>query len=92
MTNAGVFSIWLFLFSHFNFVSISCRKSQHTQNQEFPQPPQEELPEEPVLMDTESAEWTSFSADSTEPRYCLCNEISYGDMVACDNPDVSNFN
>lgn len=79
------------LLTLWNSVCSPCRKSQHTQNQEFTQAPQEELPEEPVLMDTESAEWTSFSADSTEPRYCLCNEISYGDMVACDNPDVSDF-
>lgn len=21
-----------------------------------------------------------------EPKYCLCNGVSYGDMVACDNP------
>lgn len=63
------------------------RKSQHTQNQEYAQTPQEEMPEEPVLMDTESGEWYN-AADSNEPRYCLCNEISYGDMVACDNESV----
>lgn len=27
--------------------------------------------------------------DPNEPTYCLCNQVSYGDMVACDNPDVS---
>ena len=26
--------------------------------------------------------------DPNEPRYCICNQVSYGDMVACDNPDV----
>lgn len=31
-------------------------------------------------------EWTY---DPNEPRYCLCNQVSYGDMVACDNEDVS---
>ncbi|CAI0383234.1 unnamed protein product [Linum tenue] len=25
--------------------------------------------------------------DPNEPTYCYCNEVSYGDMVACDNPD-----
>lgn len=30
-------------------------------------------------------EWTY---DPNEPRYCLCNQVSYGDMVACDNVDV----
>lgn len=33
-------------------------------------------------------EWTY---DPNEPRYCLCNQVSYGDMVACDNEDVSIF-
>ena len=31
-------------------------------------------------------EW---GVDPNEPRYCICNQISYGDMVACDNDDVS---
>ncbi|GJJ12033.1 hypothetical protein Clacol_006273 [Clathrus columnatus] len=26
------------------------------------------------------------SVDLTEERYCYCNQISYGEMVACDNP------
>ena len=26
--------------------------------------------------------------DPNEPRYCICNHVSYGDMVACDNEDV----
>eukprot|EP00127_Corallochytrium_limacisporum_P004297 Clim_evm242s157 gene=Clim_evmTU242s157 len=25
--------------------------------------------------------------DPNEPKYCLCNQVSYGDMVGCDNPD-----
>ncbi|KAK9931341.1 hypothetical protein M0R45_018617 [Rubus argutus] len=25
--------------------------------------------------------------DPNEPTYCLCNQVSYGDMVACDNPN-----
>jgi len=25
--------------------------------------------------------------DPSEPRYCICNQVSYGDMVACDNED-----
>ncbi|KAI5642171.1 inhibitor of growth protein 3 [Phthorimaea operculella] len=33
--------------------------------------------EEPV-----EEEWTY---DPNEPRYCVCNQVSYGDMVACDN-------
>ena len=29
--------------------------------------------------------------DPSEPRYCICNQVSYGDMVACDNEDVRKF-
>ncbi|XP_033107280.1 inhibitor of growth protein 1-like [Anneissia japonica] len=25
--------------------------------------------------------------DPDEPRYCLCNQVSYGEMVGCDNKD-----
>ncbi|CAM0870701.1 unnamed protein product [Alopecurus aequalis] len=27
--------------------------------------------------------------DPNEPTYCFCNQVSYGEMVACDNPEVS---
>jgi len=27
--------------------------------------------------------------DPNEPTYCLCNQVSYGEMIGCDNPDVS---
>ena len=23
----------------------------------------------------------------SEPLYCLCNQVAYGDMIACDNED-----
>ncbi|XKL67839.1 hypothetical protein PGB90_003330 [Kerria lacca] len=26
--------------------------------------------------------------DPNEPTYCLCNQVSYGEMIGCDNPDV----
>ncbi|XP_077547333.1 inhibitor of growth family, member 3 [Haemaphysalis longicornis] len=28
-----------------------------------------------------------WGCDPNEPRYCICNQVSYGDMVACDNDD-----
>ncbi|KRT78862.1 PHD finger motif containing protein [Oryctes borbonicus] len=48
-------------------------------------------PESPAV-DTSSAQGTEvtdgeWSYDPNEPRYCLCNQVSYGDMVACDNED-----
>lgn len=27
------------------------------------------------------------AADASQPRYCVCQNISYGEMVACDNPE-----
>lgn len=35
-----------------------------------------------VVEQTADGEW---SYDPNEPRYCTCNQVSYGDMVACDN-------
>jgi inhibitor of growth protein 3 len=72
-----------------NFYIFISRKSHHTtQNQDLlmPQPP-EEL-EQPLDTPMEGMEWI---ADPNEPRYCLCNQVSYGDMVACDNETVSSF-
>lgn len=39
-----------------------------------------------VVESTAEGEWTY---DPNEPRYCICNQVSYGDMVACDNDVVS---
>ncbi|KAJ0784342.1 putative chromatin regulator PHD family [Helianthus annuus] len=27
--------------------------------------------------------------DPNEPTYCVCHQVSYGDMIACDNENVS---
>ncbi|XP_033647402.1 inhibitor of growth protein 3-like isoform X2 [Asterias rubens] len=37
-----------------------------------------------ILEDTNppAPDW---SYDPNEPRYCLCNQVSYGEMVGCDN-------
>ena len=49
-------------------------------------------PMEGVMEETlETEEWVGegeWAPDPNEPRYCLCNQVSYGDMVACDNPEV----
>ncbi|CAG2112663.1 unnamed protein product, partial [Medioppia subpectinata] len=39
---------------------------------------------EAVSDNNGAPEWT---LDPNEPRYCICNQVSYGDMVACDNED-----
>lgn len=37
-----------------------------------------------VDPNAENPDWTY---DPNEPRYCICNQVSYGYMVACDNQD-----
>jgi len=27
--------------------------------------------------------------DPNEPTFCLCKQVSFGEMIGCDNPDVS---
>lgn len=39
-----------------------------------------------MVEQTAEGEWTY---DPNEPRYCICNQVSYGEMVACDNSEVS---
>ena len=39
--------------------------------------------EPPVSMDLD------LPVDPNEPTYCLCNRVSFGEMVACDNDSVS---
>lgn len=41
-----------------------------------------------VVEQTPDGEWTY---DPNEPRYCICNQVSYGDMVACDNEQVGHL-
>ncbi|RMZ73795.1 PHD finger domain (Ing1) [Pyrenophora seminiperda CCB06] len=53
----------------------SSAASSIAQEQEYQEPEAEAEPE------AESDE------DGDEPRYCYCNEVSYGNMIACDNDD-----
>lgn len=38
-----------------------------------------------VVEQTAEGEW---AYDPNEPKYCICNQVSYGEMVACDNAEV----
>ncbi|KAK8739347.1 hypothetical protein OTU49_003589 [Cherax quadricarinatus] len=48
-----------------------------------PAPSEDLLQEALIDPNSENPDWTY---DPNEPRYCICNQVSYGDMVACDNP------
>lgn len=39
-----------------------------------------------VDNDNDNANDDDEEDDADEPRYCYCNQVSYGEMVACDNP------
>ncbi|XP_046339494.1 inhibitor of growth protein 3-like isoform X2 [Haliotis cracherodii] len=49
-------------------------------------PPPAVVPE-PVEDYNSDLQVDDWSSDPNEPRYCLCNQVSYGDMVGCDNDD-----
>lgn len=61
-------------------------QSQLAQQLQQPTPPvpQHDIPE----VAAEETSTTGWTADPNEPRYCVCNDVSYGDMVGCDNDDV----
>lgn len=40
-----------------------------------------------VLPEADPANQVDWTYDPNEPRYCICNQVSYGEMVGCDNPD-----
>ena len=41
------------------------------------------------LSMTHAADVLDMPVDPNEPTYCLCRQVSYGEMIGCDNPDVS---
>lgn len=59
-------------------------KLQHMLIQPEPSPSPEDYSEAAMLDEGQNVDWTY---DPNEPRYCICNQVSYGDMVACDNGD-----
>ncbi len=34
-----------------------------------------------------SGEVLDMPVDPNEPTYCICHQVSYGQMIACDNPE-----
>ncbi|KPP76353.1 hypothetical protein Z043_104307, partial [Scleropages formosus] len=40
-----------------------------------------------VLPEAEASGQVDWTYDPNEPRYCICNQVSYGEMVGCDNQD-----
>ncbi|XP_068442605.1 inhibitor of growth protein 3 [Clinocottus analis] len=40
-----------------------------------------------ALPEAEASSQVDWTYDPNEPRYCICNQVSYGEMVGCDNTD-----
>ncbi|XP_019523764.1 PREDICTED: inhibitor of growth protein 3 isoform X2 [Hipposideros armiger] len=40
-----------------------------------------------VAPESDSNSQVDWTYDPNEPRYCICNQVSYGEMVGCDNQD-----
>ncbi|KAJ7426181.1 Inhibitor of growth protein 3 [Willisornis vidua] len=41
-----------------------------------------------VIPESDSNSQVDWTYDPNEPRYCICNQVSYGEMVGCDNQDL----
>ncbi|KAJ3612131.1 hypothetical protein NHX12_020408 [Muraenolepis orangiensis] len=46
-----------------------------------------ELSQVSSLPEADPNSQVDWTYDPNEPRYCICNQVSYGEMVGCDNTD-----
>ena len=76
------------LVSHINFRQSSRAASAQATPEPTP-PPEDVTPPEVQPAEGTTNSSATWSYDPNEPRYCICNEVSYGDMIGCDNEDVS---
>ncbi|XP_064610405.1 inhibitor of growth protein 4-like [Liolophura sinensis] len=44
------------------------------------------IPQLPLSI-THPSDVLDMPVDPNEPTYCLCHQVSYGEMIGCDNPD-----
>ncbi|KAL8571952.1 hypothetical protein ACOMHN_026164 [Nucella lapillus] len=51
------------------------------------QPEEVELPTFPLSIVAHPSDVLDMPVDPNEPTYCLCQQVSYGEMIGCDNPD-----
>lgn len=48
---------------------------------------EEPVPEAPIVQGMVHNEVLDMPVDPNEPTYCLCKQVSYGEMVGCDNTE-----
>lgn len=64
------------------------KKSGSTVQQAPPPPPPPRVAEEDATSSAQGDDEDG-DIDADEPRYCYCNGVSYGEMVACDSDDCA---
>uniref|UniRef100_U5EZW2 Inhibitor of growth protein n=1 Tax=Corethrella appendiculata TaxID=1370023 RepID=U5EZW2_9DIPT len=47
----------------------------------------EDIPQETGHVTPHPSDVLDMPVDPNEPTYCLCHQVSYGEMIGCDNPD-----
>merc|ERR1712002_1249234 len=45
------------------------------------------IPAIPLAAMSHSSDVLDMPVDPNEPTYCVCHQVSYGEMIGCDNPD-----
>ncbi|XP_062848938.1 inhibitor of growth protein 5b isoform X2 [Trichomycterus rosablanca] len=53
-----------------------------------PDSPKQKIPKHSdVLLDVHTSDVLDMPVDPNEPTYCVCSQVSYGEMIGCDNAD-----
>lgn len=48
-----------------------------------------QVPRTETLLRSPSLDNSTYPVDPNEPTYCICEQVSYGEMIACDNDDCA---
>ena len=76
----------LFSFSYCHNIHFYRNCIGKDQQQSGQQNQSHSTPSVPAAVPT--PDFTTEPIDPDEPTYCLCNQVSFGEMIGCDNDDV----
>lgn len=65
---------------------IPKKKKNKKSSQQLQPDSENSLPSLPLSI-THPSDVLDMPVDPNEPTYCLCHQVSYGEMIGCDNPD-----
>lgn len=51
--------------------------------------PEEPKPEQTGHTTPHPSDVLDMPVDPNEPTYCVCQQVSYGEMIGCDNTEVN---